>query len=211
MLYRNWIKAGKPVPPPHLVKQDAVKEFARKFKTRVFVESGTYMGDMIYAVRDIFDAIYSIELDEELYQTARKRFTKQRNVVILQGDSGEVLGEILATIKQPCLFWLDGHYSGGITAKGSLETPIQKELLSISRHSLRRSHVILIDDARCFTGEGDYPSIQFLQDWAIDKGFDDFEIQDDIVRIYNSAAVASEKSGNRSDWSTSELNSSTGA
>ena len=191
--YRNWIRAGKPVPPPHLAKQLTVKEFAKRFKPRVFVETGTCRGDMVYAVRDIFDVIYSIELDVELCRNAQKRFAKQRNVMIFQGDSGETLGEILASIKRPCLFWLDGHYSAGFTAKGSLETPIENELRHISGHSLKRSHIVLVDDARCFTGEGDYPSMQSLRDWATNEGFDRFEVRDDIVRIYNTQTIVSDR------------------
>jgi hypothetical protein len=147
------------------------------------------MGDMVYAVRDNFDAIYSIELDAELCRNAQKRFAKQRNIMIFQGDSGAILGEILASIKLPCLFWLDGHYSAGITARGSSETPIKKELRHISGHSHKRSHIILVDDARCFTGEGDYPSIRSLRDWAANEGFDRFEVRDDIVRIYNTQTI----------------------
>jgi hypothetical protein len=187
--YRIWIAAGKPLPPPHLVKQLAVKELAKRYKARVFVESGTYFGDMVYAVREVFDEIYSIELDEVLCRNAQIRFAGLRNVRIVRGDSGDVLGEILSNVRQPCLFWLDGHYSGGITAVGARHTPIEKELMHISRHSFKRNHVILIDDARCFTGEGDYPSIQLLRDWAVKEGFDNFEVRDDMVRIHGAAAV----------------------
>jgi hypothetical protein len=82
------------------------------------------------------------------------------------------------------LFWLDGHYSGGITAKGPLDTPIVKELDSILNHSVT-GHVILIDDARCFVGENDYPTIDELREilhterprWV-------FEVKDDIIRIH---------------------------
>jgi len=27
----NWKKMGKPIPPPHLIKQETVKEYAYKF------------------------------------------------------------------------------------------------------------------------------------------------------------------------------------
>jgi hypothetical protein len=44
-----WHKKGKPVPPPHLVKQRTVKEYARKFSIRTLVETGTCCGDMVNA------------------------------------------------------------------------------------------------------------------------------------------------------------------
>ena len=106
-----------------------------------------------------------------------------KHITILHGDSGEVLEQVLARINKPCLFWLDGHYSGGVTAKGSLETPIQKELTHIFNHPQAHNHIILIDDARLFTGQDDYPALQFLQDLTISAGFDVYEVKDDIIRI----------------------------
>ena len=47
-----------------------------------------------------------------------------RRAEILQGDSTDVLPEVVEKMDEPTLFWLDGHYSGGITASGEQETPI---------------------------------------------------------------------------------------
>lgn len=184
-IYREWIKTGKPVPSPHIVKQHTVKEFAKRFGLTIFIETGTYQGDMVYAVKNKFEEICSIELGMELYKSAKIRFAEGKHITILQGNSGEILEQVLSKVNKPCLFWLDGHYSAGITVKGDLETPIEKELFHISRHKFKRNHVILIDDARCFTGQGDYPSIQSLKEWAILEGFHNFEIKDDIIRIFN--------------------------
>jgi hypothetical protein len=49
-------------------------------------------------------------------QKAKHRFRADPNIHILQGDSGEILPKIMGDISQPCLFWLDEHYSGGINA-----------------------------------------------------------------------------------------------
>ena len=182
-LYREWLKAGKPIPQPHLVKQMIIKEYAREFNLSVFVETGTYLGDMVHAVEDVFDEIYSTELSKELYERAKRRFSSKDHIVILQGDSADVLPVVLSRVKEPCLFWLDAHYSGGITTKGTKNTPIMKELYHILRHSVN-GHVILIDDARMFTGNDDYPTIQKLQDLAASIGPScTFEVKDDIIRI----------------------------
>ena len=102
----------------------------------------------------------------------------------MQGDSSKVLPELLDKIKKPCLFWLDGHYSGGITGKGDLNTPILNELKSIFSHQIK-DHVILIDDARCFTGEEDYPTIKALKEFVIKNRPDwVFEVRNDIIRIH---------------------------
>ena len=39
--------------------------------------------------------------------------------------------ELVRQLDGPALFWLDGHYSGGDTAKGELDTPVSAELESI--------------------------------------------------------------------------------
>lgn len=81
-------------------------------------------------------------------------------------------------------FWLDGHYSGFETAKGDLETPVSSELESILRSKI--NHIILIDDARLFTGKNDYPSVEELKNYVLSKkNYYSFEVENDIIRIYH--------------------------
>ena len=184
--YFEWLESGKPDPPPNIVKQMTIKEYANKYRLKVFIESGTYLGDMVYAVRGVFEKIYSIELDDNLYESAKAKFLKYSHMSILHGDSAKVMPKILDHIKNPCLFWLDGHYSGGITVKGELDTPISQELKHIFNHPIK-DHVILIDDARLFTGENDYPTIQQLRSFVLSQKPDrEIEIKDDIIRIHKS-------------------------
>lgn len=159
----RWKKEGKPNPPPHVIKEKTIRKYSGSF--RVFVETGTYMGDMVKAMKGRFHRIYSIELDEAFYKTASEKFRSCRNIEILQGDSGKVLPSLLRRIGEPAVFWLDGHYSGGSTAKGELVTPIMKELAAISEHasSHKLRHLILIDDAHLFNGTDDYPTLQQME------------------------------------------------
>jgi len=182
--YRKWTLSGKPIPPPHMVKQIIVKAYAAQFGIDIFVETGTYLGEMVGAVKYNFKRIYSIELSHELYENARKKFFKYKHISILNGDSAEVLPEILIYVEEPCLFWLDGHYSGGNTAKGEKETPIMEELKQICAHPVK-NHLILIDDAREFTGQNDYPTIESLRTFVGARlpGYG-FDVKDDIIRIY---------------------------
>ena len=128
---RKWIKSGKTLPGPHFYKRKVVKYYARKFSPEIFIETGTYQGDMIHAVKKKFKQIYSIELNEALYRNARKRFVKNNHISIIYGDSTVQLKKILPKIDKPCLFWLDAHYSGEGTAKGDLDTPIMEEMFSM--------------------------------------------------------------------------------
>jgi hypothetical protein len=184
-----WQKKGKPVPPPHLVKQRTVKEYARKFSIRTLVETGTYHGDMINATKNIFSKIFSVELDRTLYEQAKKKFAKFAHISIIQGNSSEVLPYILVEITQPCLFWLDAHYSGGVTAKSDIETPIMRELQLIFAHALGEQ-VILIDDARLFVGQNDYPTLEELRNFVFERrpGYV-VEVENDIVRVHKKSAT----------------------
>lgn len=180
----NWLAHGKPVPTPHFVKQEALRYYADKYALNTLIETGTLFGDMVFAMREVFSKIVSIELGSELYLQAISRFWKMSNVDIIQGDSGKVFPAILPQIEEPCLFWLDGHYSAGITAKGQLETPIIEELQAIFNHPEKTNHVILIDDARCFTGQNDYPELSHLKE-LVAKNLPNhiWEVRDDIIRI----------------------------
>lgn len=161
----RWEKAGKPSPPPHIVKQMTISSFRDQFHVKVLVETGTFLGDMIEAQRTYFDKIYSIELGEALWKKAVKRFEKYSHISILQGDSGKVLNTLVPEIHESAIFWLDGHYSAGETAKGEKECPIYEELDAIFRSDVK--HILLIDDARCFTGQGDYPTIADLSAFVL--------------------------------------------
>lgn len=181
---RNWTLSGKPIPPPEAVKHRIIRAYAKKFKTPIFIETGTYRGETLQAVGHAFRRAYSIELSPELFRAARKRFANCSRISLLEGDSGEVLSQILSTIHEPCLFWLDAHYCFRGTAKGEQYTPIRKELSHIFAHPLVLRHVILIDDARDFTGEDDYPTLETLENVARSTGFRQFESRDDIIRIH---------------------------
>jgi len=180
----SWYLRGRPAPPPHRVKQRIVIGHARRFQLTTLVESGTYLGDMVAAVRKHFERIYSIELGPELAERARDRFAGDPGVTILCGDSGTVLPGLLGTIERPCIFWLDGHYSGGNTALGEVATPILRELDGILDLA-PGSHVILIDDARLFTGEDGYPRLEDVSELLRHRRPSAaFAVEDDVIRIF---------------------------
>src|SRR5215831_1831999 len=72
----EWERKGKPVPPPHAIKQQAIQYYQKRSGYSTMVETGTYKGDMILAQKDHFKRIYSIELSEALFQKAKRRFRK---------------------------------------------------------------------------------------------------------------------------------------
>jgi hypothetical protein len=137
-----------------------VWSYSLAFGIATLVETGTYLGEMVAAQRTRFHRMWSIELSPELHRAAVQQFENARNVTLLQGDSGDLIEKVLADLEGPALFWLDAHYSEGNTARGSLETPVWRELQAILASP--EEHVVLIDDARHF-GTGDYPSIEAIR------------------------------------------------
>lgn len=158
--YNIWLLNGKHVPPPHLAKKELIKKYQNKHKTNVLIETGTYIGEMVNAQKNNFKSIFSIEIQPELFEAAKKRFKNNKNIHIMLGDSGLMLQTLVPSLNEKGLFWLDGHYSGGITGMSNTECPIFNELSAIFENN--KNHIIVIDDANCFTGQNDYPTIENL-------------------------------------------------
>ena len=177
----EWQLRGKPVPAPPFVKQSIIKQIQQKYDLQTFVETGTYLGEMINAQKNNFKQIYSIELDLKLYENAKNKFKDFNHIEILQGDSGEILKSLLPKIKEPSLFWLDAHYSAGFTARGKKDTPIIEELDSILKTEF--NHVLLIDDARYFSHKNGYPTIPELIKYVNNKqkNYYSIKIENDII------------------------------
>jgi len=169
----TWKRKGKIVPVPHAVKQEMITKYRNKHDLRILIETGTYLGDMVWAQRNNFDEIYSIELSKEFAEQAMKRFRKNTHIKIIQGDSGKIMTTLIKDIHQKALFWLDGHYSAGNTARGDKDCPILEEVKAILSSGIE--HVLLIDDARCFTGQRDYPTKEGLASFIL-KSFPDSDI-----------------------------------
>lgn len=182
--YQRWIARGMPPPPPPLYKQMVVRSAAIDHGIRVLVETGTFEGQMVEAAQRDFARIYTIELDPALAARAAERFWNRPHITVMLGNSSLLLPSLLSNIGESVVFWLDAHYSGGPTAMGTTETPIMHELSAIAAHGLHRKHVLLIDDAREFSG-GAYPTLEELDRWAHASDFDTLEVEGDIIRIYN--------------------------
>ena len=113
-----------PKSPAGSLKPGFLKELSRLFDLSQFIETGTFMGDTSFIASGIFGAVHTIELSNELYQKAVKRFEGRSNIRVYQGDSSRLFPQILGALTGNNLFWLDGHYSEGVTAKGEDNTPI---------------------------------------------------------------------------------------
>lgn len=151
----------------------------------VFVETGTYRAHTLLGILNGTNCkqAYSIELSEELYTQAQQVFKNNSRATLLCGDSGVLIRSIITELKEPALFWLDAHYSAGITARGDKDTPILSELESIAESS-NMPHHIMIDDVRHFGVIQDYPSLKTVQEHT-DRWFPNhcFYVHQDMIHI----------------------------
>ena len=185
--FRRWERNGRSTAPPHLVKQGVIRRYAAMHRCSTLVETGTFRGDMLLAMLDDFRTLYSIELHPKLHSRAQQLFRDQPKVRLLQGDSGEKISDVLADLNEPAVFWLDGHFSAGNTARADLNTPIIAELDKVLKHRIP-NHVVLIDDARLFTGEDDYPTIEANRSQLARTGQFNLSVENDVIAITRRAA-----------------------
>src|SRR5207302_1528555 len=180
--YWYWKLRGEPIRSPHLLKQRTVRDYARRYGLRVLVETGTYYGEMVAAMKSHFAEIYSVEFDSALAQRAAKKFSRLPHVHILEGDSQIAVPELLKSLTQPALFWLDAGYYGWAGLQGDKQR-LTSELEAILRDS-RFRHAILMDDARGLNGQNGSPTVPQLKQ-QIEAEFPDrkVDVKYDILRI----------------------------
>jgi len=178
-------------PSSTINKHNLIKRISSENDIKIIVETGTYLGAMIWNVKDHFSKIYTIELAPELAQNAREKFEIFKHVQVIEGDSGLKLAEVVKELYGDSIFWLDGHYSGGITARGDMDAPISNELTTIIDDiHLGRNHIILIDDARLFTEPTKYTGYIKYEDlikW-VKKSLPNYgvKIEEDVIIISKS-------------------------
>jgi hypothetical protein len=180
--YWYWKLRGEPLRSPHLVKQRTVSEYAGRFGLRVLVETGTYYGEMVAAMKSRFAEIYSVEYDHALAARAQKKFAPWPHIHIVEGDSQKAIPEIIASLRQPTLFWLDAGYYGWAGLQGDKQRLTSEFEAILSDQRFR--HVILMDDARGLNGQNGAPTVPQLKQ-HIEFSFPGrtVHVKHDILRI----------------------------
>jgi hypothetical protein len=167
---------------------DYVKRYSKEFN--YFIESGTLYGDTIDLMKPYFTNIHSIEINTRLFLDALKKYKTDVNIFIWNGDSPDIIPQILKLVKTSAVFWLDGHASGPLPGGRYGGCPLVHELLAIKEHNIK-THTIFIDDIRLFgCAEWDYVSKQSVLDvlFEINPNYTieylDGEIANDVLVAY---------------------------
>lgn len=106
-----------------------------------FVETGTNIGAGVKLALslNIFAKIYSIEIQEDLYNIAKPKFVNNSNVILYKGDSSIFIKDICDNENLPCCFYLDAHQSVNSTLK--------EEIAAILNRN-NNNDIIMVDDIR---------------------------------------------------------------
>ena len=123
----------------------------------VAIETGTYLGDSALLLGRTFSKCTTIELDVGLARKAEQRLARQTNIKVVQGTTRELLPQVLDETNGPALFWLDAHFSGGVTAGEDDKCPLMGEIKELIKGRENDNTIILIDDARALLGQNDWP------------------------------------------------------
>ena len=117
-------------------------------KYNCFIETGTYLGSTIFSLEPYFNKLYTIEFSEKYYINTKNKYSGNKINFIL-GDSAVVFETLLPNITDNCIFFLDGHWSGGDTGHSNKDCPLCEEITHIN-NLFTNDAIIVIDDFRLF-------------------------------------------------------------
>jgi len=144
-------------PPPQILA-----ELMELSGARLFVETGTYLGNTALLASELFRAVITIENDTRYIDKARTRCMNKSNILVIFGDSAEELVEIAKSIRRPAIFWLDAHIMRGENGKPG-DCPVLEELDALRQ--VNGDSYIMIDDASIYASERKgWPSLEEVKD-----------------------------------------------
>lgn len=141
--------------------------FIQKYNSNVFIETGTWTGDGVdYASSFNFEKLFSVELVEDLFLKAEKRFINNNKIKIINDNSCDGIKYILGNFVRKddkVIFWLDAHlpqyYCNDVDDRYEVNTkiliPLEEEIKIIKNSKNIANDIFLIDDLRIYE-EGPY-------------------------------------------------------
>ena len=130
------------------VDLDLARQLRDELALERAVETGTYLGTTTRALAGVFPPVVTIERSPELHSDAVESLGDLPGVEALQGHSADQLPAV-SDPGTPTLYFLDGHWSSGVTAGEDDECPLLRELQGIGAGN--PGACLIVDDARLFT------------------------------------------------------------
>jgi hypothetical protein len=97
---------------PHGILRKVCRRFPDFDGIEVLIESGTFRGKTTRHESRYFREVHTVELNEELFRSNAASFEPYPNIHAYHGDSAATLPKILSRLAEPCVFFLDAHWSG---------------------------------------------------------------------------------------------------
>lgn len=144
--------------PHSLSKLRNINALRKRTGARMMIETGTFRGVTAARCARLFDKVFTIELEPTLAREAAEYLRAWPNVEAIEGDGLAMLPAVLARADvRDVLVFLDGHFSGGVTAHGDVPEPAVLEVEAIAKYR-EKIRAIIVDDFRCFGTEAGMPS-----------------------------------------------------
>lgn len=164
--------SGRVGPPADRSKRRYLLDIFRRRDHRVLIESGTYLGGTVSFFLPHAEMIYSVEIDEVLFKSAKKRFKNDHNVHLILGDAVNEVPALVARAESAPLLWLDGHFSSGDTGLGAEHEPCVRIINNLSTIDVPNGTTIVIDDLNYFGTNPSFPGLLDLVG-AVSSSFND--------------------------------------
>lgn len=152
--------------PPEMYKRKFIKKILARYKFDNAIETGAYLGQTTKVISKSV-AVTTIEIDPNLNVYLKSKFRKSP-VSVLHGDSAKLFQSLIKEKDYSTFFYLDSHFSGGITSQGQSVTTLKDEILGLRDFKGLNKSLILIDDVISLNGINDYPEREFIVNFASD-------------------------------------------
>lgn len=126
---------------------------------KYFVETGTFTGQSLNLISGLFEHLYTAEASPELFRASQALFEglNRTNISGELCDSRVLLQKITPDVANESVFFLDAHYSQGLTSDEYGSCPVIDEIRIILDKS--PNALIVVDDIRTMSGKGGYPTL----------------------------------------------------
>lgn len=126
-----------------------------KGSQRLFIETGSYMGDAIsLALQAGYERILSMDINPTNIAHCHERFdlaNKHAYISLTCADSAVSLLKMIKYVNEPAMIWLDAHSQLFDDEPPSDNPfPLMKELEQLAKHPIKK-HTILVDDILILT------------------------------------------------------------
>ncbi len=145
------------------LKHFNLNQYITQHNCNIYVETGTGVGDCLeHATTFPFEQYYTVDIDGELVEKAKTKFTSLSNVNVIHNYSTEFLTELVPNLPPefPVLFFLDAHFPGADFHKMTYEEsirefkeeafPLLNEINIIKKHRDISKDVFIIDDWKLY-------------------------------------------------------------